>query len=410
MKYLFASSLLALGASSVSAATHTDANGYEYAFKKHFFLDVQAGGQYTVGEASFGDLLSPNFQLAVGYQISPVFGLRLGANGLNSKGGIPGFRAKKGDTPANVSYKFSYVAPGLDLMFNLSNLFAGWNPHRVVNATLFLGGGINMASGNTELNDLLGTVQNPSDYSFEYLWQGSQSTPFARAGLDLEFKVSKSVSIMLEANGNLVSDKYNSKKGDSPDGYYNVLAGLRINLGKNYKKSDAPMSLPTITPMPNDENEPGPEYTPLVKDESKATDKQETKTQTKADPTTDPIYRRTNKPTKPTTPTPSVQTYARKNFNGIFFTVAGNRVTESEDKKILEMIDFLVSHPQSKVVVTSYEDSDAANNRIKSVTKMLNKNYGIPTDRFGEAKKSDRLMTFAQTESEKDRVVIMVAK
>ena len=29
----------------------------EYQFKKHFYLDIQGGGQYTLGEAKFKDLL-----------------------------------------------------------------------------------------------------------------------------------------------------------------------------------------------------------------------------------------------------------------------------------------------------------------------------------------------------------------
>ncbi len=407
MKTLFASALLALGTTSALAqATHTD-GGDEYTYKGHFFLDLQAGGQYTAGEASFGDLLSPNFQLGIGYRFTPVFGLRLQANGLNSKGALAGFRAKKGDTPEAAPYKFSYVAPGLDLMFNLGNLFAGWNPNRVVNATLFLGGGINFASGNSELNDLLGTVQNPSDYSFEYLWQGSQTSPFGRVGLDLEFKVSKSVSIMLEGSANFVSDKYNSKKGGTPDSYYNLLAGLRINLGKSYTKATTAVTLPAIDPVPvEDEEEPAPEYTPVLKDASKADSKAQPKTEPKTEAKAEP--QPVNKTQTTTTPKPSVQTPAKRKLGDIFFTVAGNRVTESENKKILEMIDYLVSHPQSKVIVTSYADDDASHNRIVSVTKMLTKNYGIPADRFGEAKKAQRVLSY--TEGDKDRIVVMVAK
>ena len=126
MKSLFAASLLALGTTSAMAqATYTDQNGDEYTFNKHFFLDLQGGAQYTLGEAKFGDLLSPNVQLGLGYQFSPVFGMRLQANGWQSKGGWAGFYAQKGETPYNANYKFKYVAPGVDFMFNLSNLFCG---------------------------------------------------------------------------------------------------------------------------------------------------------------------------------------------------------------------------------------------------------------------------------------------
>ena len=99
-KYLLATAVLAsLGMNSMAQATYTDKDGNEYQFKKHFYLDIQGGGQYTLGEAKFKDLLSPNIQGAIGYQFSPVFGLRAQMNGLWSKGGWAGFRSKVGEKP-----------------------------------------------------------------------------------------------------------------------------------------------------------------------------------------------------------------------------------------------------------------------------------------------------------------------
>ena len=83
----------------MAQATYTDKDGNEYAFKKHAFLDLQGGAQYTLGEAKFGDLISPNVQLGIGYQFSPVFGMRLQANGWQSKGGWNGYKATKDGTP-----------------------------------------------------------------------------------------------------------------------------------------------------------------------------------------------------------------------------------------------------------------------------------------------------------------------
>ena len=91
IKLFMTSVLLAVGSTAAMAqASYTDKDGNEYQFKRHWFLDVQAGGQYTLGEASFSDLLSPNFQGAIGYQFSPVFGLRGQINGIWSKGGWNG--------------------------------------------------------------------------------------------------------------------------------------------------------------------------------------------------------------------------------------------------------------------------------------------------------------------------------
>ena len=120
-----ASLLCACAMPAMAQASYTDKDGTEYTFKKHAFLDLQGGAQYTLGEAKFGDLISPNVQLGIGYQFTPVFGMRLQANGWQSKGGWNGYKATKDGTPYTADYKFKYVAPGLDFMFNLSNLFCG---------------------------------------------------------------------------------------------------------------------------------------------------------------------------------------------------------------------------------------------------------------------------------------------
>ena len=374
MKLFLASAMLAMGTAAMAQATYTDKDGNEYQFKKHAFLDLQGGAQYTLGEAKFGDLISPNVQLGLGYQFSPVFGMRLQANGWQSKGGWAGFRAKPGETPYNATYKFKYVAPGVDFMFNLSNLFCGWNPNRVMNVTAFLGGGANIAWDNDEVNELATIIKNNSAYNLEYLWDGSKVRPYGRAGLELAFKVSKSVSLMLEGNANITSDKYNSKKAGNPDWYFNALAGLRINLGKSATKKEKPV-------------EPEPAPAPVQKVEEPA-------------PAPAPVEKK-------------VEEIRRD----IFFTINSNKISAKENQKILEVIDFLVKYPEAKVVVTGYADKGTGNDRVNdriaakraaAVVWMLEKRYGIPAERITEESKGARVQPFA--ENDKNRVSIMIAK
>ena len=378
MKSLFAASLLALGTTSAMAqATYTDQNGDEYTFNKHFFLDLQGGAQYTLGEAKFGDLLSPNVQLGLGYQFSPVFGMRLQANGWQSKGGWAGFRAQKGETPYNAQYKYKYVAPGLDFMFNLSNLFCGWNPNRVLNVTAFAGAGANIAWDNDEVNELAATMKNMNAYNLEYLWDGTKVRPYGRAGLELAFKVSKSVSLMLEGNANIISDKYNSKKADNPDWYFNALAGVRINLGKSYTKKAKPVEEPAPAPAPKQEYvapKPAPKPAPVEK---------------------------------------KVEEIRRD----IFFNINSCKIAPAEDAKIREVVDFLNKNTEAKIVVTGYADkgtgNDVINDRIAAkraaaVVWMLTKKYNIPSERITEESKGARVQPFA--ENAENRVTIMIAK
>lgn len=361
----------------MAQATYTDKDGNEYQFKKHAFLDIQGGAQYTLGEAKFGDLISPNVQLGLGYQFSPVFGMRLQANSWQSKGGWSGFRANPGETPYNATYKFKYVAPGVDFMFNLSNLFCGWNPNRVLNVTAFLGGGANIAWDNDEVNDMAANMKNTSAYNLEYLWDGTKVRPYGRAGLELAFKVSKSVSLMLEGNANITSDKYNSKKAGNPDWYFNALAGLRINLGKSYTKKAKPVEEPAPAPAPKQEYvAPKPEPKPA------------------------PVEKK-------------VEEIRRD----IFFTINSYKIAPAEEAKIREVVDFLGKNPEAKVVVTGYADKGTGNDRINdriaakraaAVVWMLEKCYGIPAERITEDSKGARVQPFA--ENNMNRVSIMIAK
>ncbi len=372
-KTLFTVALASLSTAAMAQATYTDKDGNEYTFKKHAFLDLQGGAQYTLGEAKFGDLISPNVQLGIGYQFSPVFGMRLQANGWQSKGGWNGYKATKDGTPYTADYKFKYVAPGLDFMFNLSNLFCGWNPNRVFNATAFIGGGANFAWGNDEVNEIAANIKDQHNYLLEYLWDGTKVRPFGRAGIDLEFKVSKSVSIMLEGNANITTDKYNSKKAGNADWYFNALAGLRINLGKSHTKAEPVKEAPV----------PVQEY---VKPEPKPQPKVEEK---------------------------KVEEIRRD----VFFVINSNKIASNEESKIKEVVDFLNANPDAKVVVTGYADAGTGNDRINdaisakraaAVVKALKEKYGIEESRITEDSKGARVQPFS--ENDKNRVSIMVAK
>lgn len=379
-KTFMAVALLSMSvATAFAQATYTDANNNEYQFKKHAFLNLQGGAQYTLGEAKFDKLLSPNVQLGLGYQFSPVFALRLQANGWQSKGGWNGYELARTGNPYTADYKFNYVAPGLDLMFNLSNLFCGWNPNRVFNVTAFLGGGANIAWKNDEVNAIAKTLKNLDNYQLQNLWDGTKVQPYGRGGVELAFRLSDAVSFLVEGNANILSDKYNSKKADNPDWYFNALAGFRINLGKTYKKVEAPAP----EPAPVQEYvEPTPAPTPAPEVKEEVVEK-------KVEP-----FRR-----------------------DVFFLINSAKIRNSEAGKIQEMVDYLNANPNAKVSVTGYADAGTGNNRINDrlarlraqiVVKTLKEKYNIPADRIISDSKGSRVQPFAV--NNKNRVTICIAE
>lgn len=376
---IFASMLFGIGTTMLAQSTYTDKANNEYQFKKHAFLNLQGGAQYTLGEAKFDKLLSPNVQLGLGYQFSPVFALRLQANGWQSKGGWNGYELARTGNPYTADYKFNYVAPGLDLMFNLSNLFCGWNPNRVFNVTAFLGGGANIAWKNDEVNAIAKTLKNLDNYQLQNLWDGTKVQPYGRGGVELAFRLGDAVSFLVEGNANILSDKYNSKKADNPDWYFNALAGFRINLGKTYKKVEAPAP----EPAPVQEYvEPTPAPTPAPEVKEEVVEK-------KVEP-----FRR-----------------------DVFFLINSAKIRNSEAGKIQEMVDYLNANPNAKVSVTGYADAGTGNNRINDrlarlraqiVVKTLKEKYNIPADRIISDSKGSRVQPFAV--NNKNRVTICIAE
>ena len=380
MKTLMAAALMMFGAMSANAqATYEAADGTKYEFQKHAFLNIEAGAQYTLGEAKFSKLLSPNIQLGLGYQFTPVFGARIQANAWQSKGGWNGFRTQVGAEPYTNDYKYKYVAPGLDFMFNLSNLFCGWNPNRVFNLTAFLGGGANIAWGNDEANDIAKNLQNLNAYNLEYLWDGSKVRLFGRGGLEAAFKLSDAVALTVEGNANILSDKYNSKNHSGgkmkADWYFNALVGLKINLGKTYNKILPPPPAPEPEPQPIVEPEPEPAPAPA--------------------------------------PAPVIEPIRRD----VFFLINKTEIRTEEAQKVKDIADYMAKYPESKVVVTGYADAGTGNDKINdrlaagradAVVKSLVNDYGIAQDRITYDSKGSRVQPFA--ENDLNRVTICIAE
>lgn len=377
--------LLFLGVLSASAQAEQKGTT-EYVFQPHWYIMLQGGGQYTLGEGSFSDLFSPNAQVALGYNFTKVVGLRLSVNAWQSKGVI-----KLDDTdmtPAQSfegKWKWNYVAPSLELMFNLSNIVCNYNPTRLLNVYAFVGGGANIAWKNDQAQNVeaqIAAYQNTNPnllydgkQNMRYLWDGSKVNIFGKGGLIFDFRVSDKVSINIEGNANILTDKYNSKKAGNADWYFNALAGVKINLGKTYTTK--------FTPAP----EPEVRYVEKVVEKI---------VEVPAKVEVKPI---------------------EKIRRDIFFTINSFKVRDTEQEKIKDIADYLQAHPNAKVEVTGYADAGTGNNRINDrlakqradvVVKALMNQYNISADRITFDSKGSRVQPFA--ENDLNRVTICIAE
>ncbi|MFQ6940710.1 MAG: hypothetical protein ACLRSE_11860 [Alistipes finegoldii] len=82
-------------------------------------MQVQAGASYTLGEGPFGKLVSPAAALSAGYQFSPVWGLRFGLSGWQSKGAW---------VSPQTTYQYKYLQGNVEATLDLANLSAASIP------------------------------------------------------------------------------------------------------------------------------------------------------------------------------------------------------------------------------------------------------------------------------------------
>ena len=402
IKNVFLSCLMLCGALTASAQEAKT----EYVHNPYWYIQLQGGAQYTLGEIAFKDLISPNVQVTVGRQFTPVFGARLAVNAWQSRAGIDftdetfvgitgnattGYTPTTATAPAGTTkWKWMYVAPGIDLTFNLSNLFCGYNPNRIFNFSVFAGAGANIAWGmdkdsNWENAQLLAAhfpvsyvaASNPENIS--YAWDGTKVRMFGRAGVAADFKVSDAVSLGLEVNANTLSDHYNAKKAGNWDWYFNALAGIKINLGKTYttRTIEAPKPVERVVEKVIERvvEKPAPVVTQAVVE--------------KKEP-----FRR-----------------------DVFFQINKTAIAKSEAGKVQEVAEYLNANPNAKVEVTGYADIGTGNPtinkrlsklRAESVFNALTKQYKIDASRIKVDYKGDTIQPFAKEAD--NRVAICIAE
>ena len=375
MKKTILSCLMLMGVLSASAQEQKGTT--EYVFEPHWYIQLQGGANYTVGETKFSKLISPTIQGAVGYQFSKNMGARLALNAWQGKGGYDEDKVGAGQ---DLNYKFTYFAPAIDLTFDLSNIIAGFNPNRVVSFGAFIGAGLNFRSkASDDVNAVKSKIENiaaTSTYNWTPMpddYMKAATLFFGQAGLTMDVKVSDAVKIGLEANANFLGDKFNFKKAGNADSYINLLAGVKIALGPTYSTKFIPAPEPQI------------EYVEKI----------------------------VEKVVEAPCPEPVIEPIRRD----VFFVINKSIIRESEEQKVKDIVDYMRQNQTAKVMVTGYADAGTGNDKINdrlaaqradAVVKMLTQKYGIPADRISYDSKGARVQPFADNDS--NRVSICIAE
>ena len=367
-------------AMSCLVANAQDAPKTEYVFNPHWYVQGQIGAQYTLGEVKFGDLISPNIQLGVGRQFTPIWGARFSINAWQSKGGINEYSLTDGAKVGKEKYDWKYISPMIDGTLNLSNALCGYNPTRTVSVGLLAGIGLNLGFSNDDAVALAATAatHNHGSENLTYAWDGTKVRFVGRVGANVDFRIDDAWSIGIEANANVLSDNYNSKKAGNCDWYFNALVGVRYNIGKTY-------STRTITPPAPVEKIVERIVEKIVEVPAKTTDSQFMK---------------------------KASSIRRE----VFFTIGKNVINAEGFKKIDEVAAYMKECPEATVTVTGYADrgtgSAKFNDRIAArradiVEAELIKR-GVARDRIIKSSKGSRVQPFS--DNDMNRVTICIAE
>ncbi len=354
------------------------------AFAPHWFVQAQIGGQYTLGEVDFSDLLSGNLQATVGYNFTPVWGLRLAIDAWQSKGGTDFSNYTNDLRNLGVkTWKYNFIAPTLDVTCDLTNWILGYKANRVCNFGLLAGIGANFAWNNDDAGSVRNLVfatdatQDPA-HQMSLYWDGTKTRFVGRFGAYLDFNVSRRVALGLEVNCNTLSDSYNSKKAGNADWYFNALAGVKVRLGKLAKKA-------TVATEP----------VVVEKIVEKIVEK----------PVEKVVYKEPEAPKRET---------LRRD---IFFTLRGSEVSRTEMAKVEDVVAYLNKYPDAKVSVTGYADKGTGNPRLnigyaqkraQVIANMLTNKFGISPSRITVDSKGDTVQPYEQNDL--NRVTICIAE
>ena len=355
-------------------------------FDGHWFIQLQGGIGQTVGETSFGDLISPAAALNVGYKFTPVWGLRAGVSGWEAKGALAG--------PTAV-YGFNYLQGNVDVLADICGIFSGYRAKRVLSPYLFAGVGVNGRFNNDEARALASRFP-----SSDYLWDGCKVSLVGRFGLGTGIRISDAVSLNIELNANVLSDKFNSKRGSAVDWQLGAVAGFTFSLGRKkavepvaeYVPAPAPVPEPAPAPVPEPAPAPVPEPAPAPVEKEPAPVREE------------PVVQQAQEPA------PAFVAVERN----LFFTIGKSVIRDEEKGKIDELADVLRENPETIVTVTGHADAEtgsAARNMELSKERAENvaaaiEAAGIPSDRIIVRYVGDTENPFSS--AEKNRVAICV--
>jgi len=333
-------------------------------FYPGWFIGANLGVNTFAGEGN--DFITPNNldlykfpginnnsflgRLELGYKFTPVIGLR-GFLGYMQTNWLD---ITKHTKSYSYNKKFGSEVLTADFMVNLSNWWAGYNPERKIDISVFAGAGVGYLNDNV--------IE-------------SKFAPIGRAGIQGDYHLSPVLDLNLIAEANVAGDNYNDyTTGIVADAFTALTVGVTYRLsGLEKKEAKSPVVEPEIIEK---KDTVIPTVTVPVVEPVAITQTETKPVEVKVEETIKPVV-------APVTPSAALN-------EKVFFTI--NKATIAENNEaMLNVVNFLKQHPETTVIVNGYADYQTGtveyNNKIskqraENIANTLINKYGVNAKRI----------------------------
>jgi len=403
-----------VGPTAVEPIEYAEVDTIEYISDKvqGWFLGAAIGGSYSMGEntryENFLDMTRPSFQIQVGKNFYPQFGMRATVNYLSQRGraewSTSDFLEEWAERDGN--YDFSMLAGFIDGVFDFHNILWGYKEDRFFSLKGYVGLGA-FYTFDFDDNKLAwlnaptwkdctynGVHHNAGDLlpsGYRYPVDGDNHWYFAgHVGLIADFRISDAWSVNIDASFNGTDDAYNGVRFRRVyDSYVDVMAGLMYRFKDStgnrrlrytrYTDQDIVNSLNNQLKNTNDSLRDALNPVVLMAENVRYNEMLQT----------------------------TVSFYIDKTF-----------VTDAQKRNVRSVAKFMETHPDLDVVITGYADAQTAypkynmmlsQKRAQAVYELLTNEYGVNPNRLSLDYKGDEEQPFAIV-NEWNRAVVFYIK
>jgi outer membrane protein 40 len=371
---------------TVTEFTCDNANHYFSNWRNNWFIEVSAGANVPLVERGWGaDPMSPvdgkkwtaTYSVGFGRWFSPYLGFRIKAVGGSLHWDSPYYRPFNSVSTSNPAalpgWSHSrHVGLHAELMWDMFNSFAGYNPKRVFSIIPFVGVGgdanwnfYTHAVGGQEVQPSGSNIYSENSFSPKSV----QWTVPVSAGLQFRFRLCKYVDFFAEARATFYGDNWNNNAtGNSVDALVSAMGGFNFNIGGRsfgtFNECNYVSQIAALNGQVND-----------LRAQLLACGQQVAALQAQL---------------------PCPEAVAKDCVNAplmatVRFTINSAKILPTEEVNIYNMAEWLKANPKEKIMIVGYADKDTGTSeynmqlserRANAVANALTNTYGIDPSRY----------------------------